>query len=677
MQDLLKLIKQLYNTNQAVLLIAMATLLLIVGYSIYRIVVRRRQRNTVVKEKLTELEKKTIEDERIERERSDSERYRRERITAAVMAMEMEILDAERREKERLEAECQEREYAEAERIKQARSKGKVIKIEPSDVTRVSKAKANADRTANVGDEKEPTPHKKVKDTIIESSTPVIDIKKHAEPTDELPESKEEGNKQLSGILFVNYESSIPEQTDHYPMFRMPKYGSIVRTHRFGNTKRRGYKEESFQEAIQNYFGACYLVSGEVRLNTGKETRPFEPDIAIIDTESGKNIRIDIEIDEPYAGITRQPTHCKGEDFMRDTYFVDRGWIVIRFSEYQVHTEEFRCLSYIASIIKSIDSSFSIPAELSSVVVKIENLWDVVQAQKWEKERYREKYLKHEFGEIPDETETIERDFNDQEINEENLVQPTEIGQIEDREHIGFNKANAHARDIRIKFYPEPHVYTIDNAPAPSASTIVSKFFPKFDSVYWSNYKSLELGMSPEAVAKMWKDKGQKDANEGTYLHEQIEKYYLNQEFQRTGEFHLFEQFAKDHSHFVPYRSEWRIFDEDFHIAGTIDLITKTTNGFELYDWKRSGKVINPFDGKPIDVDTYGNFGIGELSHIYNTSYNQYCLQQSLYRYILEKKYDMTISNMYLVVIHPDYVTYYKVEVPYQKDEVEYILKTL
>jgi hypothetical protein len=52
-------------------------------------------------------------------------------------------------------------------------------------------------------------------------------------------------------------------------------------------------------------------------------------------------------------------------------------------------------------------------------------------------------------------------------------------------------------------------------------------------------------------------------------------------------------------------------------------------------------------------------------------------LQQSLYRYILEKKYNLEISRMFLIVLYPEYDRYYKVETPYWKERIEYILKTL
>lgn len=499
-------------------------------------------------------------------------------------------------------------------------------------------------------------------------------------PAEELPAPEIETRKEISQNLFVNYQLDTPESVNNYAIIKIPKKDCIVRSHRDGITKRRGFKEESFQNSIQQYFGSDLIISGAVRLNTGKKTRPFEPDIAII----GKgviNIRIDIEIDEPYAGMTRQPTHCKGDDMMRDAYFADRGWIVIRFSEYQVHTQEHGCLKYIAKILNKIDDNFIIPTDLISVAdLKPEKVWDIVQAQKWEKGLYRETYLNHRFQATLDIKETVERDLNSQELNEERLVKPSIIGEMDKKETIGFNKINAHPRDNRIEFYPEPHIYTIDNVPASSASTIISKFFPEFDAYGKACGLSTSnplYGNSPEKIVQIWKQKGEEAANLGTYLHEQIEKYYLKQPFKETGEFHLFKQFVKDHSNIEPYRSEWRIFDDNHNIAGTIDLIARNSNGFDIYDWKRSRKVIDTYAGCPITTDSWGNRGVGKLSDIHDTSYNRYCLQQSLYRYILQKNYNLSISKMYLIILYPDYNRYYKVEVPYWKDRIEHILDAI
>jgi hypothetical protein len=493
---------------------------------------------------------------------------------------------------------------------------------------------------------------------------------------EKLPEPKVETNKTNKEIIFVNYDISTSQMTDSFPSFIFPRKGTVIRSFRVGKTKLRGFKEESFQKSIETYFSKEFDVLGNARINTGRETRPFEPDIAIID-KSNINLRIDIEIDEPYAGITRQPTHCKGEDVSRDVYFVDRGWIVIRFSEYQVHLQENECLYFIAKVIKLAIPKYEIPSQLiNKKNLQLVKFWDIVQAQKWEKANYREQYLNHTFSSTNTKSETIERDFDEQEINEEKLVNNTFIGEVEKKQSIAFNRKNSNDRDNRIKFYPEHHIYTIDNTPVTSASTLIAKFFPEFDSLYWANRKAAELGITPEQVDLMWRNNGDKASKEGTFLHEQIEKFYLGQEYDNTEEFHLFESFVQENKHIKPYRTEWRIFDEHYHIAGTIDLISKTNDGFEIYDWKRSKKVVNSNTGEPI-INNKWQCGVGHLSDIDDTSYNRYCLQQSLYKYILEKNYGLAVSRMFLVVLYPDYDRYYKVEVPYLKKKVEYILQTL
>ncbi len=554
-----------------------------------------------------------------------------------------------------------------------------IIKKVDNDKSKVGKTQPIKPKTDQLPklEEKKAKDQIKLKPEKIVISEPLIILKKRQK--EKLPDPKIETDEILNKNLYVDYDSFLRDNVESYPILRIPKKGCIVRTHRIGSKKRRGHKEKTFQMAIQQCYSSVFSISGNIRLNTGIETRPYEPDIAIIDLKSDKNIRIDIEIDEPYAGITRQATHCKGEDYARDSYFIDRGWIVIRFSEFQVHTFEKQCLKFIGTVIKSIDNNFTIPKELLLFPdIAYEEMWDLIQAQKWEKENYRENYLNHKFEEVEELPETIERGLNQQEKGEEKLVKPSIIGKVDKDKNIGYNKANSHQRDKRINFYPERHEYYIDNIPAPSASAIVSKFFPEFDAYSAAanlNQNHPLFGMELEEIVRIWKERGQKAANDGTFLHKQIEKYYLGEEYSETEEFTLFKKFNEENPTLNPYRSEWRIFDENYHIAGTIDLIAKNMTGFELYDWKRSKKVVN-YLGEPITINPWHQ-GIGSLNHIDDTSYNRYCLQQSLYKYILETNYDLRINNMFLVVLYSDNERYYKVEVPYLENETKQILNAI
>ena len=535
----------------------------------------------------------------------------------------------------------------------------------------ISKKESTDKEAINKAESKDVEP----KNAKFSNAKEVVTIKK--KQSENLPPVVRETVQQEREILTVKYTSKKKTSLNQYPVFRLPKFGCVVRSHRKGSTKRRGFKEVDFENNIKQYFAINLEIHGSIRLNTGAKTRPYEPDIAILDYTSGKNIRINVEIDEPYAGITRQPTHCDGENSLRDSYYVDRGWIVIRFSEYQVHTKTESCLKFIAEVINSIDPQFKIPQKLQAADdLSAEEFWSILQAQKWERENYREKYLNHTFSPIEEKEETVERDFDEAERAEEDLVEPSVIGVQEKTKAIGFNKKNAHPRDRRINFYPEPHVYTIDNVAAVSASSLVSKFFPVFDTKYWAERKAIDFGMTALEVEIMWADKGNDAMLKGTELHQQIEKFYLGMEFSELTDFQLFKSFHEHHQHLTPYRSEWRIFDEENLIAGTIDLIAiNGSNSYDMYDWKRSKKVVDSF-GNPITSNNWQR-GVGKLSHIDDTSFNRYSLQQSLYRYILERKYGINVNNMYLVVLHPNYGRYHKVQTPYLIEEVQYMLNTL
>jgi ATP-dependent exoDNAse (exonuclease V) beta subunit len=123
----------------------------------------------------------------------------------------------------------------------------------------------------------------------------------------------------------------------------------------------------------------------------------------------------------------------------------------------------------------------------------------------------------------------------------------------------------------------------------------------------------------------------------------------------------------------VPYRSEWRVFDEEFLIAGTIDMVYQK-EGDELYmfDWKRSEKVVDA-NGNP-KLPSY-DWASGELSHLSDNSFNRYAVQQNIYKHILEKHYNKRITSMNLLILHPSFNTYHHIKLPDLTEEVKYIFE--
>ncbi|MAD59597.1 MAG: hypothetical protein CMB81_04610 [Flammeovirgaceae bacterium] len=242
-----------------------------------------------------------------------------------------------------------------------------------------------------------------------------------------------------------------------------------------------------------------------------------------------------------------------------------------------------------------------------------------------------------------------------------------------------LEEKNSNKRDLRVKFNEKNHSYMIDSKnKAISVTQLIQKFFPKFDKEFWANKESIKTGKSKSDILKGWEDLGEKARNLGTELHEQIEKYYNKLEYIKSRELEKFFSFHTKHieNKYKPYRTEWRVFDEDKNIAGTIDMVYEKDNGeLFIFDWKRSKKIINS-DGSVEKKNPFEN-GLEGLSHLPSSDYVKYCLQQNIYKSILEKKYEKKISSMNLLILHPHFENYHIVQVEDFKNETQYLLESI
>ena len=259
-------------------------------------------------------------------------------------------------------------------------------------------------------------------------------------------------------------------------------------------------------------------------------------------------------------------------------------------------------------------------------------------------------------------------------------------------ENINLNGAEiTFERDKYIEFDEALHQYSVEgHGEMRPVSSIVAKFFREFDAQYWSMRKCNGDVVEAARLREEWDSKGCIASQVGTYLHKQIEDFLNGKrdidtmcdvcyngcykqvctQVDITREWTFFKAF---HSvvGYTPFRTEWRVYDTDARMAGTIDLVCACSDGtYEIYDWKRSNKV-NP------DETNRWSSGINGLEHLTDTSYSHYCLQQNLYRYMLERNYGIRISRMNLVVLHPDYSSYRIVPVPRMDREVAIILSKI
>ena len=257
-------------------------------------------------------------------------------------------------------------------------------------------------------------------------------------------------------------------------------------------------------------------------------------------------------------------------------------------------------------------------------------------------------------------------------------------------EHKNINGSNlTFVQDKLISFEEDSHTYNvIGSGQMRPVSSVIAMFFEPFNAEVASIRKSKGDLVAAAKLREEWESKGAFASQAGTFLHKQIENYlndsvdpqtfkcdveyngkflHLNKRVDISIEWSFFKAFDKATT-YQPFRTEWCIYDTDARMAGTVDLICARPDGtYELYDWKRSNKV------DPNETNAWSS-GIKGLEHLPDTSYYHYCLQQNLYRYMLEKNYGIKISRMNLVVLHPDFTTYKVVPVPVMEREVKVIV---
>ena len=240
-----------------------------------------------------------------------------------------------------------------------------------------------------------------------------------------------------------------------------------------------------------------------------------------------------------------------------------------------------------------------------------------------------------------------------------------------------LSKKNFYKRDKNLIFDKEKHIYHVKRRKEEylSVTTLVKKIFPEFDTdavieCLIKNNKNY-IGKDKETIKKEWEKNGKIAAEAGTRLHYNIELYNNNCGVDDNSiEFKHYLNFLRDHPELEPYRTEWQIYDNDYKIAGTIDMVYKNKNNgkYYIYDWKRV-KQLKLKCFKMEDTALY------PFNNIPNTNSYHYFIQLNLYKTLLEKNYDIKIEGLFLCQLYPSRKSYNVVESPNMEDIVFEILR--
>lgn len=237
-----------------------------------------------------------------------------------------------------------------------------------------------------------------------------------------------------------------------------------------------------------------------------------------------------------------------------------------------------------------------------------------------------------------------------------------------------LEKINHHPRDDNIEFDEPTHVYTIDgDSNYKSVTTWIHSFFPHFDAD--KVIKNMRAGknwgpdnqyynMTDNEIKEMWRANGKEAAELGTAMHLNIENYYNGLDFEPgfidTIEYKLFKMYLDNHKEYKAFRTEWKVYSKKYRLSGSIDMVyidPKDPEKLVLADWKRC---------KEIKFENKWEKGYPPLEDIDNCNYWHYTLQLNVYRMIVEKYYNKIVSDMFLVILHPNQKDHY-IKIPVKR----------
>jgi len=218
-------------------------------------------------------------------------------------------------------------------------------------------------------------------------------------------------------------------------------------------------------------------------------------------------------------------------------------------------------------------------------------------------------------------------------------------------------------QDPNFKFNEALHEYRYDGIKFDSVTTFLKNFKEPFDRDFWLKKKSREIGVDPSVLESEWKNKADVANSLGTNVHKWIEDFWsgLNPDIPDSAdpEYPRIMKFKRVHDlrfkNLIPLKSELRIFSKKWKLAGTID------QPFLMWDENRKKVIFLIGDWKTNrefkhDSHPKGRFKkmLRPFHDLWENQHNEYSVQVSLYRLILEDELGLETESGFLCHIGPD-----------------------
>jgi len=203
-----------------------------------------------------------------------------------------------------------------------------------------------------------------------------------------------------------------------------------------------------------------------------------------------------------------------------------------------------------------------------------------------------------------------------------------------------------------LLFEEESHTYTLKSKTLLSVTTSLHEFTEPFQqyvisSAMGRNAESTELGKTRDKdyYIRRWRFIREQASNSGSRVHEYLEYNYPDfKEMPRCKQEEGGKSFllGLDPKYKVLF-AELKMYDEEWGLAGTIDLLlynTKTGN-LVIADWKTNDtNITQVYNHKTLKKP---------FTNLYAHDLNKYSLQLSLYKAILERNTNFKVEEMWIM----------------------------
>jgi len=223
----------------------------------------------------------------------------------------------------------------------------------------------------------------------------------------------------------------------------------------------------------------------------------------------------------------------------------------------------------------------------------------------------------------------------------------------------------------KLEFIDDTHEYFIEDKKSKltSVTTLLSEYFP-FDADKIAEFLAGRRFVSKEEILDEWRERQEY----GSFIHNTVEDYIKNKKPSNDSYEHIRHgiEFLNSiqESHEI-IGSEIVVFNSEFNIAGTIDLIIKEkeTGKILTIDWKTGQKDIEKND--------VWDYCKSPLNEIPNNKFYKYSMQLCMYNMILKETYGIDIWDSYILHLRDDGENYDKHECINLDYEVELILREI